>query len=139
MTGRELIRQVSIYDVIAESEPEKEIHLPKIPGDRVYTIPDDVWESRCRICIHRNAEENAPIPISIVHKPYYEKMIPCRIMSIARIRSTTCTGFARHAGTATASLTDSAGRQTTRSSAECTTGRTTAATNASGTIGAGIV
>lgn len=79
-----MIQQVSIYDVIAESEPKKEIHLPKIQGDRVYSIPDDVWETRCRICIHRNAEKNAPIPSSIVHKPYYEKMIPCRIMSVSR-------------------------------------------------------
>ena len=79
-----MIQQVSIYDVIAESEPKKEIHLPEIPGETVYTIPDDVWENRCRICIHKNAEKNAQIPISIVHKPYYEKLIPCRIMSVSK-------------------------------------------------------
>lgn len=79
-----MIQQVSMYDVLAEGEPKKEIHLPEAPGERVYTIPEDVWATRCRICIHRNADKNAQIPISIVHKPYYEKLIPCRIMSVAR-------------------------------------------------------
>jgi len=49
-----------------------------------YKIPDDVWEGRCRWCIHRVADENKAFPKEHVWKSFYDKDRPCRIMSICR-------------------------------------------------------
>ena len=78
-------RQVSIYDVLAENEPKREIVLPKAqPGETVYTIPEDVWNTRCRYCIHKNAEKNIPIPAGVIWRYSYEKVLPCRVMGVSR-------------------------------------------------------
>lgn len=78
-------RQLSIFDAMAENEPEQEISLPKATeGEMMYTIPEDVWKTRCRYCGHRNAEKNVPIPASVVWRYAYEKVLPCRILTVAR-------------------------------------------------------
>ena len=77
--------QISMDDLMrAEDKPEK-IVIPtsKYDGEKVYTIPEDVWKSRCRFCVHKNAEENVQIPAWAVYKRQYEEIIPCRIMAIS--------------------------------------------------------
>ena len=78
--------QISIDDLLMETEEQKkpEIPVPKYDEEKVYTIPEDVWEKRCRFCVHKNAEDNIPIPLWAVHKPQYSESIPCRIMAISR-------------------------------------------------------
>ena len=49
--------------------------------DEFLSIPEKVWEGRCRWCIHRLAEENQPVPKLWV---YRYKNLPCRIMGLAR-------------------------------------------------------
>ena len=78
-----MIRQISMDDLM-KKEAQKVERPEPTEGERVYTIPDDVWESRCSKCIHKNAAENIPIPIWAVHKRMYEEMIPCRIMTISQ-------------------------------------------------------
>ena len=75
--------QMCFSDLI-EDEPAKVTLLAVGIDGKAYTIPGDVWENRCRFCIHKNAEENLPVPAWAVHKPQYEDVIPCRIMSISR-------------------------------------------------------
>ena len=71
-------------DLLRQTEPPVKIEIPVYNGEKVYTIPNDVWENRCQICVHKNAEENRPIPLWAVHKYQYDNIIPCRIMSISR-------------------------------------------------------
>ena len=85
-------------DLLRKDEQKEKIVIPVSdhePGT-VYKIPDDVWEDRCRLCIHKNAQENIPVPLWAVHKPQYEEIIPCRIMSICRSndRPGECMSFA---------------------------------------------
>jgi hypothetical protein len=49
-----------------------------------YRIPDDVWEGRCRWCVHRVAEQNKAFTQDMVWKSFYDKEKPCRIISICR-------------------------------------------------------
>ena len=76
-------RQMSIYELMPEEEPEVVLPQPAA-GERVYTIPQDVWENRCRICVHKRGEENIPMPKSAVWQYRYEEIIPCRIMGISQ-------------------------------------------------------
>ena len=78
--------QISMYDLMRAEEKPAKIVIPtaSYDGERVYTIPNDVWEKRCRFCVHKNAEENVPIPLWAVHRRQYEEIIPCRIMAISQ-------------------------------------------------------
>lgn len=89
--------QLSIFDALAENEPKREIVIPKAAeGEKVYSIPEDVWRTRCRWCIHKKAEKNVPIPAGVIWRYSYENVIPCRIMGIARMndRPGECMSFA---------------------------------------------
>lgn len=85
--------QLCFTDLVAE-EPEA-VTLPEADG-KCYTIPADVWENRCRFCVHKHAEENKPVPMWAVHKPMYQHLIPCRILSVANLheRPGECMSFA---------------------------------------------
>ena len=75
--------QITIDDLLCE--PEKEVEIPVAAGgEKVYTIPDDVWENRCKVCGHKNAEKNVPIPASVLWECQYATVIPCRIMGLAK-------------------------------------------------------
>ena len=79
--------QISIEDLLREEEPppkKTEIPVSMHSGEKIYTIPDDVWEGRCRFCTHRNGAENIPVPLWAIYKPQYAEIIPCRILSICR-------------------------------------------------------
>lgn len=78
--------QITIDDLLCEAEPrEKAVELPApATGERVLTIPDDVWETRCAYCVHKNAEKNIPIPARVVYVYRYDKLLPCHIMGICR-------------------------------------------------------
>jgi len=76
-------RQMSIDDLLIREEKKEEITLPEASGERVYRIPDDVWENRCRYCVHKHAEKNAAIPMDVVYKQMYAHLVPCRIMTVA--------------------------------------------------------
>ena len=76
-------QQISMDELLKqEQEPIEPIYVRT--GEKCYLIPDDVWENRCRLCIHKNAEKNALIPHRYVYKPYYTKLVPCRILTVAR-------------------------------------------------------
>lgn len=48
-------------------------------------IPEDVFEGRCRWCIHRQLEENKSFDKSMIYRSWYSKEnVPCRIYGIAR-------------------------------------------------------
>ena len=75
-------RQMTIDDLIVMEEPK--VTIPEAAaGEKVYRIPDDVWEGRCQLCVHKHAQENVPIPQWAVHKYSYDKIIPCRIMGLS--------------------------------------------------------
>lgn len=78
--------QITIDDLLCEAEPrEKAVELPApVAGEKVFTIPDDVWETRCQLCRHKNAEKNVPIPLWAVHSPHYSDVVPCLIMGVCR-------------------------------------------------------
>lgn len=77
-------RQISIDEFLRQQEPEPKIVIPvsRYDGEKVYQIPQDVWETRCIHCEHKNGKENVQIPMWAIHKAQYEKIIPCRIMAI---------------------------------------------------------
>ena len=78
-------KQLTIFDAMAENGPEPEIAGPAAAeGETVYTIPEDVWKTRCRYCGHRNAEKNVPIPAGAAWRYAYEKVLPCRIITVCR-------------------------------------------------------
>ena len=81
-----MIHQMSIDELITKEEPKVQIQIPiaSYDGEKVYTIPDDVWNNRCQLCIHKTGSKNIPIPLWAVHKRQYEEIIPCRIMAISR-------------------------------------------------------
>ena len=82
MTGK----QMSIYELMEKAEEKHVGEIPIQPGEKVYQIPDDVWETRCKWCVHRVKEENRKIPASVVFINWYrEHVIPCRIMSLAKM------------------------------------------------------
>ena len=81
-----MIHQISINDLIQKEEEQKQVTIPvaTYSGERVYTIPEDVWESRCQICIHKNGQDNVQIPAWALYRQQYAGIIPCRIMGISR-------------------------------------------------------
>ena len=46
-------------------------------------IPDDVWENRCRWCVHRIRDENMTVERSRIWNASYRDRLPCRIIGIA--------------------------------------------------------
>ena len=78
--------QISIDDLLKADDPPVKVEIPvaKYENEKIYTIPDDVWTGRCRKCVHKNADENIPVPISAVHRQQYAEIIPCRIMAVSR-------------------------------------------------------
>jgi hypothetical protein len=78
--------QISMDELLRNEEPPVKVEIPvaMFGDEKVYRIPDDVWEGRCKLCIHRNGAENIPVPIKAVHKPQYSEIIPCRIMTVSR-------------------------------------------------------
>lgn len=57
-------------------------------------IPDEIWEKRCRFCTHKNAAENIPVPVSWLGKYQYDRIIPCRIISLFHTEKTgECVNF----------------------------------------------
>lgn len=78
--------QISIDDLLRKEEPPAKVEIPiaRFETEKIYTIPDDVWEERCSICVHKNGAENIPIPMWAIHKHQFAEMIPCRILSICR-------------------------------------------------------
>ena len=78
--------QITIDDLLYEAEPRtKAVELPApVAGEKVFTIPDDVWETRCQLCIHKNAEKNVSIPLWAVNSPHYSDVVPCLIMGVCR-------------------------------------------------------
>lgn len=81
-----MTEQISIDDLLREEEKPVKIVIPSssYTGERVYTIPDDVWKTRCNLCVHKNGAENIPVPLRALHKQQYSEIIPCRIMSVSR-------------------------------------------------------
>lgn len=75
-------KQVSIYDLMTEQQEEVKIPVAS-SGEKTYTIPDDVWKTRCQYCVHKCGKENHPVPFAVVHKHQYRHLLPCRILSIA--------------------------------------------------------
>lgn len=94
-------RQISIDDYLRQTAPPVKIKIPMTAGDHCFTIPADVWENRCRLCMHKNAAENIPIPKAAAYKPYYEDLLPCRIITICRAHDKPgeCMSFAPRMGT----------------------------------------
>ena len=86
MKGRGIMMgQISIDDLLREKETPSKVVIPSSgPGEKVYRIPEDVWETRCSLCVHKHAQENIEVPLWAVHKPQYSGIIPCRIMTISR-------------------------------------------------------
>ena len=79
-----MIHQITFSEIISEHRTEPEYMIPVCDENTdAYRIPDDIWNTRCRFCIHRHGAENIPVPKSEVHRPYLEKVIPCRIMAIS--------------------------------------------------------
>ena len=78
--------QISMDDFLRQQEPELKIEIPvkKEDLEKAYTIPADVWEKRCSICIHKNGPENITVPLCAVYIPQYAEVIPCRIMTVSR-------------------------------------------------------
>ena len=89
--------QISIDELLTEVKPREKVEIPKALYEttNVYRIPDDVWENRCRLCVHKNAEENVPVPRELVYRPQYAEVIPCRIMTVASMNGVTgeCMSF----------------------------------------------
>lgn len=81
--------QISLFDLLTENEqaeqtPRRKTEIPYCDEHTdAYRIPEQIWETRCRYCIHKRGEKNIPIPKKDVHRPYLESVIPCRIMAIA--------------------------------------------------------
>lgn len=95
--------QISIDELLRQEEPPVKIEIPVARDEKetVYRIPEDVWEGRCQLCVHKNASKNIPIPLWAVHKPQFSEIIPCRIMAISRPndRPGECMSFAPHMST----------------------------------------
>lgn len=48
-------------------------------------IPEDVWEGRCRWCVHRRLEENKPVDRRLIYNSAYAKdHLSCRIYGLAK-------------------------------------------------------
>ena len=94
--------QITLFELmnnppVKEDQIDKPEDLPvAAPGERVLTIPGNVWETRCVHCVHKNAEKNVPVPAWAAFKYRYDKILPCRIMGICRAndRPGECMSFA---------------------------------------------
>lgn len=73
--------QISMDELMKPQE--KEITEIPVRNGYVKQIPEDVWENRCQICIHKRGAKNVPCDLSVVWRSCYDKLIPCRIISIA--------------------------------------------------------
>lgn len=62
----------------------------------VIRIPDNVWENRCRFCIHGNIDGCQEIPKGWTWQYMHEKDLPCKIIAISRPDEMTgeCSSFA---------------------------------------------
>ena len=95
-----MFNQITIDELLATSKPlitAETMDAPvAAPGERVLTIPDDVWETRCIHCVHKNAEKNVPLPAWAAFKHRYNAILPCQIMGISRThdRPGECMSFA---------------------------------------------
>ena len=90
-------KQISIYEVMREPE----ISIPEPDRTvKVYQIPDDIWETRCKYCVHKRGEKNLPFDIVMIERPAYETVIPCRILRLFReISPGECVNFTPKRGT----------------------------------------
>ena len=75
-----MIKQVSMDELLRKQAEEEK--PPEATEGRIFQIPDDVWENRCRICHHKLADENRPCDMRMIEKPMYEKFLPCRILRL---------------------------------------------------------
>lgn len=73
--------QISFDDLMKDEPRKVEIPEPQ-QGEKVYIIPQDVWENRCRMCVHKNSSENIPVTLYMIEKPWFNNVIPCRIMRL---------------------------------------------------------
>ena len=64
-------------------------------NEKMIKIPDDVFETRCRWCVHRIREENQPVDFDRIWRASYRDELPCRIIGIARCNDIPgeCTSF----------------------------------------------
>ena len=80
-----MIQQIRMEEFLEDKE-ETNQELPYIPycdeKTDAYRIPENIWENRCKYCIHKQGEKNLPIPKSEVYRPRIE--LPCRIIAIAQ-------------------------------------------------------
>lgn len=95
--------QITVNELLNQMERTEitEITIAGYAEDKVYMIPQDVWENRCSKCVHKNAMKNIPVPVGAVHKHQYAEIIPCRIMSLCRPNEMPgeCMSFAPKIGT----------------------------------------
>lgn len=82
--------QISMTELLEEQQTTEKPAIRYQPSITVcdehtdaYRIPEGIWETRCKYCIHKNADQNIPVPKAEVHRPYMEIFLPCRIMAIA--------------------------------------------------------
>lgn len=79
-----MIHQITFSEIISEPRTEPESFVPVCDEKTdAYRIPDEIWNTRCRVCVQKRGAKNIPIPKSDVHKPYIDEIIPCRVMAIA--------------------------------------------------------
>lgn len=52
-----------------------------VDGDRLITIPDDVWKNRCKFCVHKCGNINFPVSVYSIDKPGER---PCNIIRFFR-------------------------------------------------------
>ena len=85
-----MIKQITMYEVMNPDDDPP----PVATGDKVFRIPDEVWENRCRICVHKRADKNIPCDMAMIDKPMNEDFIPCRVLRLARFNNGECGSFA---------------------------------------------
>jgi len=78
------MNQITIDELLKTNEPKPEPPVARTEGEKVYTIPDDVWNTRCMVCTHKHSEENIPIPLWALDKAQYKNLITCRIMRLCK-------------------------------------------------------
>lgn len=92
---RSEIMQISIYELLPE-EPATEHVL----SGKVYEIPNEVWQNRCQACVHKNSGENIPCDMTMIERPMFESVLPCRILRLCMFDiAGECKSFAPKYGT----------------------------------------
>ena len=80
------MEQITIDDLLTMDEVTEDPQEEEIPvaaeGEKVFTIPDDIWQTRCLICAHKKGNENIPVPLWAIDRCQYQDVIPCRIMRL---------------------------------------------------------